>query len=125
MCSTQPSHTHGETPIKRSLYGVAMKHSLIHLHAMDMQTPEIPSRASQVDVSLQTRSREAKYFMQDCRKIHEESTKVLLKDFIRAALELDTTDPRDRLFGGYGIIDRSIMQRIPVDPGISAQTLSQ
>ena len=98
---------------------------LLHLRAMEMQTPETPSRASKVDVDLQTRSREAKQFVQDCRKIHEQSTKVPLTDFLRAALELDTTDPRDRLYGGYGIIDRSIMQRLPVDYGISSETLSQ
>ena len=52
---------------------------LIHLRAMRIRTLEIVSRASKVDVDLQTRSRQAKYFMQDCRKIHEQSTKVPLR----------------------------------------------
>ena len=54
---------------------------------------------------------------------HEAS--IPLARFIEVSLYLNTTNVHDRLYGGYGILDRFVMQNIPVDYGISLNTLSQ
>ena len=85
----------------------------------------LKERFRRTDCDLQNRCRLARKRLDRCRDIYKQDTTMPLSVFIEATLQLNTTDVRDRLYGGYGVLDRSVMPNIPVDYGISSNTLSQ
>lgn len=95
-----------------------------YLHLVSTARPDTPDRAIK-GADLQQRCREARMFLNDCRDRYQEGEKIPLVDFLHVALQQDTTYARDRLYGGYGILDRDIVQRLPVDLELSTIVLSQ
>ena len=71
------------------------------------------------------RCKHARSFLDQCRDSYVQEASIRLIDFIKVSLQLDTTNLCDHLYGGYGILERAVMQSIPVDYGISPGTLSR
>jgi hypothetical protein len=73
---------------------------------------------------LGIRSSDMRRFLQDCRTQHHKNKAISIVEYLRGSLQLDTTYPRDRLYGGYGIIDRTVVERLPLDLDLSVESLS-
>jgi hypothetical protein len=95
-----------------------------YLHLGGRAEPDTPE-TSPKDTDLHKRCRDARLFLHDCRDRYQKGRTISLAEFVEAALQLDTTRARDRFYGGYGIIDRAVVRRLPVDFGLSAESLSQ
>jgi hypothetical protein len=77
------------------------------------------------DLAVLWRCRHARMFLNNWRDTYKQEASIPLTEFIELSLYSDTTDVRDRLYGGYGILDCDMMQKIPVDYGISSKILSK
>jgi hypothetical protein len=91
----------------------------------DLHLQALASAGTPEPIHQTVNAREARLLLNQFRGIYEQDRKIPLTDFLRATLQLNTTDARDRLYGGYGIIDRAIMHEISVDYEISVEVLSQ
>jgi hypothetical protein len=89
-----------------------------------VHTDRFKERSIRIDHNLQDRYRCTRQYLYECRDIYKQDTTMSLSRFTEATLQLNTTNVRDRLYGGYGILDHSVMQIIPIDYGISSSTLS-
>lgn len=95
-----------------------------YLHLVGRAEPDAPETTPK-DADLHKRCRDARLFLHDCRDKYQEAKTISPADFVEAALQLDTTYARDRLYGGYGIIDRAFVRRLPVDFELPVESLSQ